>query len=253
MFKGLFQLIFGLIRLLFFGAIFIIIFHTWAIKQAVTFSLSYQLGADVSIQSVKMDWKNTGFEIQGLEIGNPYSFPRGIMADIPMVIVSADLPSIFQGVWRFKTVGVNLRELQVVNASQKGLNVLAVKALQRANEKPSSSPAQEAVHQQIEKYKPQVVIDEFIFSLGDISYLDMTGPTLKQNRYKAGIRGATYYDVRGTQEVAVIVVTEALKKIGFGFIGTQLQKLQGRVLSSAGKKGNFLSQAVSALTETFSK
>lgn len=91
MIKGLFQFIFGLIRLVFFLAIFLVIFHTWAIKQALTLSLSYSLGADVSIQTVKMDWKNTGFEIQGLEIGNPYSFPKGVLADIPLAIVSIDL------------------------------------------------------------------------------------------------------------------------------------------------------------------
>ena len=135
MFKGLFKLIFGLIRLAFFLIIFIVIFHTWVIKQAITFSLSHQLGADVSIRSVKMDWKNTGFEVQGLEIGNPYSFPRGTLANIPIVIVSVDLPGISKGVFRLKTVGINIRELQVMNVSQKGLNVLALKPLQKSSVK----------------------------------------------------------------------------------------------------------------------
>lgn len=246
MFKGLFGLIFGLIRLAFLLVIVTVIFHTWAIKQIITFTLSYQLGADVSIQNVKMDWKNTGFEVQGLEIGNPYSFPRGILADIPLVIISVDLPSIPRGVLRLKTVGFDLRELQVMNVPQKGLNLLALKPLQKSNEERSSS--REVVRTKIKKYTPEVMIDELIFSIGDISYLDTSGASLKQNRYRTGIRGATYYNIRGTQDVTAIVVGEALKKMGFGYLEAQFKNLQSRAVSSGEKKSGFFGQVMAALS-----
>lgn len=249
MFKGLFGFIFGLIRLVFFLVLFVVIFHTWVIKQAITFSLSHQLGADVSIQSVKMDWKNTGFEVQGLEIGNPYSFPRGTLADIPLVIVAVDLPSIPQGILRFKTLGFDLRALQVMNVPQKGLNLLALKPLQKNEDARPTSASQETVRRQIKKYAPQVMIDELIFSIGDINYWDMSGPSLKQNRYRAGIRGATYYDVRGTEDVTVIVITEALKKMGFGYLDAQLQKLQERYIPSGSKPGGLLSRLMGVFKE----
>jgi len=246
MFKGLFKVIFGLIRLGFFLAIFVAIFHTWVIKQAITFSLSHQLGADVSIRNIKMDWKNTGFEIQGLEIGNPYSFPKGILADVPLVIVSVDLSRISEGVFRLKTVGIDLRELQVINVSKKGLNLLALKPLQKSDEERSSS-SREAIRTQINKYAPEVIIDELIFSLGDIRYLDTSGPSLKENHYRAGIRGATYYNIRGTQDVTAILVGEALKKMGFGYLEAQLQKLQGSSGSIGAPKSGFLSKMMAAL------
>ncbi len=246
MFKGLFRLVFGLVRLTFFVAIFVVIFHTWVIKQVITFSLSHQLGADVSVQSVKMDWKNTGFEVQGLEIGNPYSFPRGTLANIPLVIVSVDLPGIPQGILRLKTLGIDLRELQVMNVSQKGLNLLDLKPLQKSNEERISS-SRKGVQTQIKKFAPEVMIDELIFSIGDISYLDSSGPSLKQNRYRAGIRGATYYNIRGTQDVTAIMVGEVLKKMGLGYLEAQFQKLQGRSVSSGAKKSGLFSQAMAAL------
>jgi hypothetical protein len=245
MIKGLFKFVFGLVRLALFLVLFVVIFHTWVIKQAITFSLSYQLGADVSIRNVKMDWKNTGFEVQGLEIGNPYSFPRGTLANIPLVIVSVDLLGIPEGIFRLKTLGIDLRELQVMNVSRKGLNLLALKPLQKSNEERSSS--QEAVRTQVKKYVPEMVIDELIFSIGDINYLDSSGPSLKQNRYRAGIRGATYYDIRGTQDVVAIVAGEVLKKMGFGFLEAQFQKFQGRSVSSGAKKGSLLSQVMAVL------
>ena len=247
MIKGLFKLVFGLIRLAVLLVILALIFHTWAIKQVLTFSLSYQLGADVSIQNVKMDWKNTGFEVQGLEIGNPYSFPKGILADIPLVIVSVDIPSIPQGILKLKTVGFDLRELQVMNAPKKGLNLLALKPLQRSNEESVSSSREAAQTGISKRYAPKVMIDELIFSIGDISYLDMSGPSLKQNHYHAGIRGATYYDIHGTQDITIIVVTEALKKMGFGYLETQLQKLQDRYVPSGTKQGNLFSRMAAAL------
>ncbi|MEI7751832.1 MAG: hypothetical protein WCJ71_07045 [Candidatus Omnitrophota bacterium] len=246
MFKGLFRVVFGLIRLGFFLVIFLAIFHTWVIKQAITFSLSHQLGADVSIRNVKMDWKNTGFEVQGLEIGNPYSFPKGILADVPLVIVSVDLPGIPQGVLRLKTVGIDLRELQVINVSKKGLNLLALKPLQKSDEERSSS-SREVVQTQIKKYAPEVIIDELIFSLGDIRYLDTSGPSLKENHYRAGIRGATYYNIRGTQDVTAILVGEALKKMGFGYLEAQLQKLQGSSGPNGATKSGLFGKMMAAL------
>lgn len=246
MFKGLFNFIFGLIRLAIFLVILALVFHTWVIKQAVTFSLSYQLGADVAVQGVKMDWKNTGFEVQGLEIGNPYSFPRGTLANIPLVIVSVDLPSVPRGVLRLKTLGFDLRELQVMNAAQKGLNVLALKPFQKGDESGSGSPSREAAQTQLKKLIPKVAIDELIFSIGEIRYLDMSGPSIKQNRFQADIRGATYYDVHGTEDVTVIVVTEALKRMGFSYLGNQLQKIQGSYASSGNKPIGFFGRLIGA-------
>jgi hypothetical protein len=242
MIKGLFKLIFGLIRLTFFVAIFVLIFHTWVIKQVLTLSLSYRLGADVSIQNVKMDWKNTGFEVQGLEIGNPYAFPRGTLADVPLVIVSVDLPSIAKGTLRLKTVGFDLRELEIMNAAQKGLNLLALKPMQKGDEGRSGTSSREAVRRQIRKYTPEVMVDELIFSIGDITYLDMSGPSVRQNRFRAGIRGATYYNIRGADDITAIVVTEALKKAGLGYLQTQFQSYT----SSGMKKSGLLNKVMDA-------
>lgn len=243
MIKGLFQFIFGLIRLAFFVAILALIFHTWAIRQLLGLSLSYVLGADVSIQEVKMDWKNTGFEAHGIEIGNPYSFPKDRMARIPLLIISVDVPAIAQGRAHLKTVGFNLQELQVMNAPRQGLNVLALKPLQKAKESEGPSPSGRGGF---------FSIDELIFSVGELVYLDMTSGSVKRNVFRAGIRGATYYDIQGTEDVVVIVATEALKKMGFSYLNTQLQKLQDRYLSKTVNYGNFFSRAVTAIRDKIS-
>lgn len=245
MIKGFFKFIFGLLRVAFFLLLFLVIFHSWVIKQVATFSLSYQLGADVFIQSVKMDWKNTGFEVQGLEIGNPYDFPKGTLARIPLLIVSVDLPSLSKGIFRCKEVGIDLRELQIVNVPRKGLNLLALKSLQKSDEK--GSPSQEVVRAQIRKHAPEMIIDELILSVGEIGYLDTSGPSLKRNSYQAGIRGATYYDIRGTQDVVAIIAQETIKRMGMGYLETQFQKFQGRETLSAAKKPDLFSRVMATL------
>ena len=251
MIKGLFQFIFGVIRLALFLAVLALIFHTWAIKQILAVSLSHALGTDVFIQEVKMDWKNTGFEVHGLEIGNPYSFPRERLADIPLVIVSVDVASIPQGRLHFKTVGFNLRELQVMNMPKQGLNVLELKPLQRAKEAEGPSISQTRGQRDGNEHA-LFSIGELIFSIGDITYRDMNNGVTKQNLFHAGIRGATYYDIRGADDIAVIVTTEALKKMGFGYLNAQLEKLQSRYLSAGANGGDFFNRAVTAIKEKLS-
>lgn len=245
MIKGLFQFVFGLIRLLLIGLILAAIFHTWVIKQAMTLSLSYSLGADVSIREVKMDWKNTGFEVRGLEIGNPYSFPKGLLADIPLLIISLNIPDLTQGKLHFQAIGIDLRELQVMNAPRQGLSLFSLKPFQ-GGEKPS--PAREGGGAPW-KWSPQVMIDELVFSIGDISYLDMSGPSLRQNRYQAGIRGATYRDLRGVKDVVMIIAAETVTKMGLGYLNTQFLNLQGRSASSG---SGFLNEALNTFKDAFS-
>lgn len=244
MIKGLFQFIFGLIRLAFFVLIFLLIFHTWTIKQILKFSLSYNLGADVSIQKVKMDWKNTGFEVLGIEIENPYSFPEGVLADIPLAIFSLDLPRLSKKEIRFKAVGFNLRTLEVMNVPQKGLNILALKPLQKSEKDESS--AQTVFRDQIQKQTPVIVINELIFSVEDIVYKDMRGSSISQREFQANIRGATYYNIKEAGDIVLIIAAEAMKKIGFNYLDAQLKKLQESYVPSKDSSDNFLTKALNA-------
>jgi hypothetical protein len=127
-----------------------------------------------------------------------------------------------------------------MNAAQKGLNVLALKPMQKGDEERSGSSSREAVRRQIRKYTPEVIVDELIFSVGDIRYLDMSGPSLKQNRFQAGIRGATYYNIRGTEDITVIVVAEALKKMGLGYLQTQFKSYASSGIKKSGLLSKFM-------------
>lgn len=251
MIKGFFKFVSGVLRLAFFLSILTIIFHSWVIRQALTFTLRHQLGAGVSIREVKMDWKNAGIEIRDLEIGNPYSFPKGTLANVPLMIISVDLASLLDGVLRLKALGIDLRELEVMNVSRKGLNLLALNTFQKSNEKQPPSPGVEP--QKLKKNQPDLIIDELIFSIGDIRYLDMSGSSLKQNHFRAGIRGATYSNIHGTQEVVTIVAGEVLKQMGFSYLETQLQKLQRGSVSSGTREAGFLSRAMAILNGNLSK
>lgn len=248
MIKGLFNLIFGLIRLAFLVAALLIVFHPWVIKQAVTFSLSYSLGANVSVQKIKMDWKHTGFEVHGLEIGNPYDFPKGTLADIPLLIISLNLPDLQKGQLHFKAIGIDVRELQVMNAPRQGLNLLALKVFQQKED-----TAQTGSKKPSSRFIPEVIIDEFIFSLGDIAYLDMSGASLKQSRYRAQIRGATYYDIRGVHDVVGIITQEALKRVGFAYLEKQFQKfLPAGAMKQTQSKG-LLGDWLQSIKDNFSQ
>jgi len=49
--------------------------------------------------------------------------------------------------------------------------------------------------------------------------------------------------------VTVIVITEALKKMGFGYLEAQLQKIQSRYVPVASKQGSLLSRLMGVFKE----
>jgi hypothetical protein len=238
MITSFFKFIFNIIRLAVLLAVFALIFHTWVIKQILQFSLSWSLGADTYIEAVKMDWKNTGFEVHGLEIKNPSSFsPPGVLADIPLAIVSVDVPAISQGRIHLKTVGINLRELSVIHSPGKGLNVMELKPMKgdASSEEPRTTGG---TRQKIEKAMPAVTIDEFIISIGNIVFVETLGGVQKQKIIRIGVQGATYYDINGISDITYLIIAPALRKFGFAFAMDKLGKF-GEDYAKTTESGSF--------------
>lgn len=225
MITGSFKLVFNLIKLAFLLIIFVLIFHTWTIKQALNLSLSWGLGTKVSVDSVKMDWKNTGFEIHNLKVDNPSSFPKGVLADIPLVIVSVDLGSLSRGTLHLKTVGFNLKNLQVIHTEGRGLNIMALKPLKKGGTRSSEERRSgEEAKQKTEGGVSQVIIDELIMSIGDITIIESFGEMEKQKKIHIGMQGKSYYGLEGTDDIAKLVVSIALKKLGYDLLTDEAKK-----------------------------
>ena len=201
----MFKFIFNIIKLAIFLIILVLIFHTWIIKQAAKFSLEWSLGAPVSIEAVKMDWPNTGFDLRGLQIKNPEGFPDAILADIPLAIVSVDLPALKGGRLYFKTIGVDLKRLYIVHAPKIGLNILSLKAMQKEEPKTKGAAA---------KPKTLPMIGELVFSMRDITLVDLLGDKAKQETIHVGIRGATYHNLENIDDLVYILAMTALKQTG---------------------------------------
>ncbi|MGI6241580.1 MAG: hypothetical protein BWY44_00178 [Candidatus Omnitrophica bacterium ADurb.Bin292] len=225
MISALIKLIFNLIRWAVILSVVALIFHTWTIRQVVKHTLSWQLGAPVEIGSVKMDWKNTGFELHGLEIGNPYHYGSGLMADIPLVIVSLDATKIPAGVFRFRTVGLYLRKLNIIHSPGNGFNVMELKTIKKQS--PSVHKNIAAADPEHLKDNAQVVIDEFIISIGDIALVEALTGLQKEKHIKANIQGQTFHNVSVPQDLVYVTVMLAMKKIGYNFAEDQLRQFLG--------------------------
>lgn len=224
MIKGLFKLIFSLIRICVLALVVLLIFHTWTIKQMLKISLVWSLGAEVSIESVKMDWKNTGFEVHGLKIMNPPTVPPGLLADIPLAIVSVDMPELLHRKLHLKTVGINLKALWVSYYPGMGLNVTGLKPLKKEDAQDEPSRSAMETNRKINKYMPKVAINELILSVGDIIFLESAGSIQKHKTIHVGVQGATYYDLEGISDIVYAIVAPALKKLGFSLVSDQLKR-----------------------------
>ncbi len=251
MIKGLFNLIAGLIRFIILLIVLGLIFHAWTLKQILKYSISYSLGAEVSIQKVEIDWQHSAFEVKDLQIGNPKDFPRGVLADIPLLVATIDLSKIPEGQIYLKALGINIREMEVIRIPEGGLNILGLKPLQQ-EKKGAGAISRTLQSEKVQKYSPQVMINKLIFSFDEISYLDLVSSDPKPKRLRMGIKEATYYNIRGTGDVAGIIVIEALKKLGFNYLQSQAQKLGEKLIPEASKKDNFFQKATSSIKDLFS-
>ncbi len=215
-----------------------LIFHTWAIKQVVRVSLQWGLGAPVTIEKVKMDWKITGFEVHNLEIGNPYHYPPGLLADIPLAIISVDISKLPVGILKFKTVGFKLRELVVMHAPGQGINVMELKPLKK-----NTGGRREGERTDPKEKKssggPRIRIDEFILSVDTITFSESVGTMKKHKKINANIAGASFYNLQGADDLAYIVASLAMRKLGFAFFDDRLQRFFGDQEIPASKSGFF--------------
>ncbi len=222
----LIKLIFNLMRWAVILSVVALIFHTWTIRQVVKHTLSWQLGSPVEISSVKMDWKNTGFEIHGLEIGNPYHYGSGLMADIPLVIVSLDTTKIPAGIFRFRTVGLYLRNLNVIHSPRNGFNVMELKTIKKQSSSvPENIDAADSEH--LSKVNARVMIDEFIISIGDITLVEALTGLQKEKHIKVNVQGQTFYNLSVPQDLVYVTVMLAMKKIGYNFAEDQVLQFLG--------------------------
>jgi hypothetical protein len=244
----MFKLIGKTIRFAIFLLILAVIFHNWTAKTLLAVGLQAVLGAPCKVEEVKVDFVNTQILFQGIQIGNPFGFPSGELAVVPKIFVDLDPRPLLQGVIRFETIELDLKELRVVRNRDGKLNLLSLKALAEpqaqtstSNQKSGKTPLGSS---------QRIQIDQLILSIGAATFTDLTGSVPVQHSFNLRMNHEVYRNVNGPADVVKIIVWEVLRRIGIGGLENVMGQIRGDLSGSLGTE-NLLAKAVSAIREKF--
>lgn len=207
--------------------ILILVFHRVTFKWISAVGLGLALGAPVTIEDMRVDFRNTHATWKGIRIGNPSGgFAGKTLANIPKIFLDFEISSLWEGRVHFETIEANIRELYVTRMPDGRVNLLSLKPLQQ---KESQDEAQSESAGEPFRFQ----IDQLVLTLGKVISTDMTGPQPVVRSTSLRLDRAVYPNVNGLEDVVKIISWETLKRTGIG----QLKGMLDRVSGSWGQGG----------------
>lgn len=183
-----------------------VLFRNPLIKSIVTARASQVMGAPVYIDSFSFGIFKQAIRIKGFKLYNPEGFPDEVIFDVPEVSVDYDLSALLKGKLHLPYLAVNLKEMVVIRNKEGKLNVDTLKAATK-QEKPTEG--EEKTEEPSEAMEMQ--IDIMKLSIGKVIYRDYSmGEKPIVVSYDMGIKEKTYKNVTDAQQLAVLVMVEAI-------------------------------------------
>jgi hypothetical protein len=203
-------------------------------QTVLTTTLSNVAHVPVKIGSTRVSFMSASIEVKNLRVYNPAGFPDKLMLDVPQVFIEFDPPALSKGQAHFKTVKLDLKELQVIRDKSGRLNVDVVKPT-----KTETSKAQSEAKATSGGKAPKLHIDLMLLSIGRVVYKDYTGggePAIQT--FDINIENREYRDIQDPTAVVSVIMFEALTR-------TTLSKLADLDLHSFKEGGlNALSESL---------
>lgn len=240
------KLISGLFKLCLLLLILALVFHNFTAKLALAMGLRAALGAPVKIEKVRIDLWNTHFLFRGIEISNPYDFPKGLMVKIPKIFIDLELSSLWEGRVHLEVVEIDVEELRVVRFPDGQMNLLSLGALEpKSRERASGRGAEREGGRKPIGFQ----IDRLVLTFSRATYMDLTGPSPAIRNFDLHIENAVYRNVSGVQDIVRIISWEALKRMGLGQLSGLVGRLEKELGFGASGARGFLEKAAAAIQE----
>lgn len=174
----------------------------------------------LKIDVAKVDISLPRVSILGLKVYNPAGFADPVLADIPEVSMSFDLPAFFKNKIYLGNLTLDVRELNVILNAQGKLNVNSLALLMP----PSGGGT-----------PPEVRIDELSVKIGKVTYkgnIPVAG--VMAGEFNAGIDD-TFRDVTDPAKVAGEIMKRILSRIGVGkYASFSVDSLKERAVQELG-------------------
>lgn len=178
------------------------IFKDLLIKASVEGFGSQMLGAPVRLGGFSLGLLNQSIRISNLKIHNPGSFPRGVMVDLPKILLGYDIAALIKGKLHLRDARIHLKEIQLIRNKESGLNVDALKV---------SAKTQEPKKTRKELY---LQIDNLSLNIGRIVYKDYSsGPEPSVQVYEINLE-KNYKNITSAQQLVLLILAEPMKQAG---------------------------------------
>lgn len=235
------KLIGGLFKLCLLLLVLALIFHNFTARLALSIGLRAALGTPVKIEKVRIDLWNTHFLFRGIEIGNPYDQPDGVMMRIPKIFIDLELSSLWEGRLHLEVVEIDVSEIRVVHFPDGSINLLSASALER---KPRARDEETRGKAGPLEFR----IDRLVLTLGRATYMDLTGPSPVIRNFDLRIQAAEYQNIDGIDDIARLISWETMKRMGLGQLSGVVSQLEKGLDPQIGGTGRgFLEKAMSAI------
>jgi len=176
------------------------------IKTTVTATASNILGAPVHFDRLAVGVFRQSVRINGMKVYNPPGFSQDVLLDVPEISVDYDLGGMLSGKLHFPLIVFDLKELVVVKNKEGKLNVDSLKVTQK-QERAVDKSSKEKASTQI-----SMEIDVMTINIGKVVFKDYTkGDQPLIEVFDIHVKDKTYKNITSTQQVAVLVLAEALK------------------------------------------
>lgn len=183
--------------------------------------------------------------IRGLRIYNPPQFKDVVMADLPEIYVSYDLPAILRGKLHLRVLRIHLKKFVVVKNAAGELNLNALKVVKAGGAGAVSAGAEKGS-------PPNILIDSFELKIEKAYYKDYTTPGKPSIREYAVDLNERYSDVDDPYAVVSIIVVKTLSSTSIGSLASfDTEALRRNVVQSLSSAHDMAGKAVGAIGDIF--
>jgi uncharacterized protein involved in outer membrane biogenesis len=175
------------------------------IKSLIGTVTSGVTGAPTSVGGLSLSVIRQSIKISNFRMYNPKGFPKDILADIPRMSVSWDLPALISGKIHLRQLELVIKEIGMVKNKEGKLNVDSLKiAAEKSGEKKNKEPAKQLAMR----------IDIVNLGMGRVvsrDYSVIGQPVVKV--YDINLK-KSYKNIASAQQLAALIITEPLKTAG---------------------------------------
>ena len=176
------------------------------IRSVITIVATEVTGAPVHIDGFSLGVFNQSVRITGFKMYNPRGFSRGILIDLPKIVVNYDVPSILKRKLHLLRAEIQLKEIGLEKNKEGKLNVDSLKMVQQNQPK-------EAQEKKPGKPLP-MQIDLLNLEIGRIVSKDYSvGEEPAIQVYDINLR-KSYKNINSAQQLAALILSEPMKQAG---------------------------------------